>query len=532
MNALTIVSVANLQQGIMDHEDAGSIMDKFWNNVKTMWDHNHLSAVTLGTMAFTTILWIIDILELLIAACFFICILWHVMDGASLHNYCKVRIDRRLAEIVRKKYEKELQRDREKRRSLLARQPTVPMLDMPDKKDAPTVPTMVRVDEEYYNSTPGSTTEILAPRLYGGANNSNENYSSTTALVPSAEPLPTSHPSTVYTVSWEPPPMAREPMVPDLDGLDSSASSSKQPMQHSYETSPSPPIPLQSLPPHNNGQSGFVSDRLPMSRGPTPLQQRPPPPPLQQRLPLPQRFHTPSPAPESGDSAYAAVAAASQYIQQTSEQHSNNAGPAWQEPRGQMMDGQNQIDGQGYSRPRPPPQQQQQQENASPPPDNRYQPPAARDYYPPPQQQGRNARQPPDNRHPSAAERDYYPPQQQQQHGGFYDGRPPPQQNYSNRRPPPQRNYGNGLPPRTQPQQPQQQNHSPQNDYFPPSGPGPRQLPQQRPSPQRQGSPPQQGLPPQHNGRQGGGPPRGTGPQQGRFYGDYSGGGGPRDGIV
>jgi len=69
-------------------------------------------------------------IQLLFASIIYIVYLWHTMTGAqSLRKYCKERIDTRMSEIVQKKHDKAIQREKKQGTGYLARQPTIPVLE-------------------------------------------------------------------------------------------------------------------------------------------------------------------------------------------------------------------------------------------------------------------------------------------------------------------------------------------------------------------------------------------------------------------
>lgn len=127
INALTFISVFKLQTLVKD-KNASEGFDKFWTNVSELYKDDKMQVIVLGTMAFTTLLWALAILRLLLASILYGCFLWHAMgEGNNLRGYCKERIDTRMGAIMQKKHDKAVAAEKQKRRSLL-RQPTLPLL--------------------------------------------------------------------------------------------------------------------------------------------------------------------------------------------------------------------------------------------------------------------------------------------------------------------------------------------------------------------------------------------------------------------
>jgi hypothetical protein len=129
INTLIFISVTKASDIVQHQSNAISVFQKFGQNVEALYQQNKVQVLILGTMAFTTLMWIFAILRLLIAGCLYICFLFHAMGReASLRTYCKDRIDTRMGEIVQKKHDKALRREKQERGSFLKRQPTLPVL--------------------------------------------------------------------------------------------------------------------------------------------------------------------------------------------------------------------------------------------------------------------------------------------------------------------------------------------------------------------------------------------------------------------
>ncbi|KAF8540277.1 hypothetical protein BDD12DRAFT_804656 [Trichophaea hybrida] len=134
INALTFISITQANVIMNNKNDTLEGFQKFGQNIQHLYNQNKYQVVILGTMAFTSIMWIFAILRLLIASLVYICYLWHAMSGSqSLRGYCKDRIDTRMGEIVQKKHDKTIRREKQQNKEFLGRQPTIPILAQEDR---------------------------------------------------------------------------------------------------------------------------------------------------------------------------------------------------------------------------------------------------------------------------------------------------------------------------------------------------------------------------------------------------------------
>lgn len=134
INTFTLVSVVSADLLPEKEAEALSAISKFFENIDHLWSENKIQVVVLCSMAFTTILWIFAVLQLLIACILFITFLWHVMNGDSLRKYCKERIDKRMGEIVLANHKKGIQKEnKEKSQAGMLRAPTIPAAAMMEK---------------------------------------------------------------------------------------------------------------------------------------------------------------------------------------------------------------------------------------------------------------------------------------------------------------------------------------------------------------------------------------------------------------
>ncbi|KAI5817777.1 hypothetical protein BZA77DRAFT_292012 [Pyronema omphalodes] len=164
INALVFISVTKADV-IVTSSNQGALagFDKFGKNVQHLYNENKMQVMILGTMAFTSLMWILAILRLLIAGIVYLCYLWHAMSGKqSLRKYCKDRIDTRMGEIVQKKHDKALKKEKEQRKGLglLERQPTIPVLANLDGPGSHTE-TKQRPVLRYSADSQGSQTNLI-----------------------------------------------------------------------------------------------------------------------------------------------------------------------------------------------------------------------------------------------------------------------------------------------------------------------------------------------------------------------------------
>ncbi|KAI5778401.1 hypothetical protein EDC01DRAFT_634794 [Geopyxis carbonaria] len=233
INTLTFISVTKADDIAKSQKDALSAFEEFFKKFGILYKANHLQVIVLCTMAFTTLMWVFAILRLLIASFVYICYLWHAMGGkVSLRKYCKERIDTRMGEIVQKKHDKALAREK-KENALLRHQPTIPIL--PDTKPA-------------------------------SAFDNPDAMSSTSKLI---QTNPSPPQSVIYPPSAMPPSMQREPTLPNISEFD----------RRSPEA---PPPPMKSQPPppstYASSQAGSASYQQSQTPAPAYFPGRGPPP--------------------------------------------------------------------------------------------------------------------------------------------------------------------------------------------------------------------------------------------------------------
>jgi hypothetical protein len=176
INGMTLYSV--MQDTFMDgggNANDKSNIEQFWANLQHLFNENMYQALTMCSMLFTLIIWVIGALCLLISVVLYLVFLWHFIpqrDG-RLKVYCRRKIDRRLEKIVESKIKAALEEENKQARKAeqkaeqkaeyvrkktgepvlpppkFTRQPTLPVLPTtpdPDKEDKLPEHPLVRQD--------------------------------------------------------------------------------------------------------------------------------------------------------------------------------------------------------------------------------------------------------------------------------------------------------------------------------------------------------------------------------------------------
>lgn len=122
INAMTLYAVMQAQLlpvGEHASEDRSGF-EQFFMNIKAMIETgNKQETVVYFTMLFSLIIWVIAALGIIISCIFYIFFLWHYIprsDG-SLTNYCRRKVETRLARIVGKKMKKAIEKEDQKRKA-------------------------------------------------------------------------------------------------------------------------------------------------------------------------------------------------------------------------------------------------------------------------------------------------------------------------------------------------------------------------------------------------------------------------------
>jgi hypothetical protein len=150
INAMTLYAVMQAQiipGGDHASEDRSGF-EQFFMNIKTMVETgNKQETVIYFTMLFSLVIWVIGALGVIFAALFYILFLWHYIPRADngLTNYCRRKLETRLARIVGKKMKKAIEKEDQKRKEeerraikkgkpdTIRSKPTLPTLGDDDK---------------------------------------------------------------------------------------------------------------------------------------------------------------------------------------------------------------------------------------------------------------------------------------------------------------------------------------------------------------------------------------------------------------
>ena len=122
INAMTLYAVMQAQLlpvGEHASEDRSGF-EQFFMNIKAMIENgNKQETVVYFTMLFSLVIWVIAALGIIISCILYIFFLWHYIprsDG-SLTNYCRRKVETRLARIVGKKMKKAIEKEDQKRKA-------------------------------------------------------------------------------------------------------------------------------------------------------------------------------------------------------------------------------------------------------------------------------------------------------------------------------------------------------------------------------------------------------------------------------
>jgi hypothetical protein len=122
INAMTLYAVMQAQLlpvGEHASEDRSGF-EQFFMNIKAMIETgNKQETVVYFTMLFSLVIWVIAALGIIISCILYIFFLWHYIprsDG-SLTNYCRRKVETRLARIVGKKMKKAIEKEDQKRKA-------------------------------------------------------------------------------------------------------------------------------------------------------------------------------------------------------------------------------------------------------------------------------------------------------------------------------------------------------------------------------------------------------------------------------
>ncbi|KAJ8117931.1 hypothetical protein OPT61_g967 [Boeremia exigua] len=151
INAMTLYAVMQAQLlPVGDHaSDDRSGFEQFFMNIKAMIETgNKQETVVYFTMLFSLVIWVIAALGIIISCIFYIFFLWHYIPRAdgSLTNYCRRKVESRLARIVGKKMKKAIEKEDQKRRA--EEQKAMKKGAMNPSSSKPTLPSLVGKEDD------------------------------------------------------------------------------------------------------------------------------------------------------------------------------------------------------------------------------------------------------------------------------------------------------------------------------------------------------------------------------------------------
>lgn len=297
INALTLATIVKADLVPKGQLEPLSGFSKFFENIQLLYAQNKVQVFTLGSMTFTTILWLFSMLQLLLACFLFILFLWRLIGDDSLRKYCKDRIDRRVSEIVNDNHKQGLQKDMKK--GGIHRVPTIPVpaavaLEKPSYEKptytvsaAQRLPTIPRLPDIERGRTPmplsraptSSTVASSARPSVGRSQTikSNDSYGSNSGLVPGQAAMGYDGQGRTREYAegmqrqqqqqqWGPPPVPYVQGSNGGDGRRTPAQSSSGRSDGVRTPAPieGPSYPMQNLQslPSQNGRPPFATDRL------------------------------------------------------------------------------------------------------------------------------------------------------------------------------------------------------------------------------------------------------------------------------
>lgn len=145
INGMTLYAVMQAQLlpvGEHASEDRSGF-EQFFMNIKAMIETgNKQETVVYFTMLFSLVIWVIAMLGILISCILYIFFLWHYIPRAdgSLTNYCRRKVESRLARIVGKKMKKAIEKEDQKRRA--EEQRAIKKGTLPSSNSKPTLPSL------------------------------------------------------------------------------------------------------------------------------------------------------------------------------------------------------------------------------------------------------------------------------------------------------------------------------------------------------------------------------------------------------
>ncbi len=151
INGMTLYAVMEAQLlpvGEHASEDRSGF-EQFFMNIKAMIETgNKQETVVYFTMLFSLVIWVIAMLGILISCILYVFFLWHYIPRAdgSLTNYCRRKVEGRLARIVGKKMKKAIEKEDQKRRA--EEQRAIKKGTLPSSNSKPTLPSLVGKEDD------------------------------------------------------------------------------------------------------------------------------------------------------------------------------------------------------------------------------------------------------------------------------------------------------------------------------------------------------------------------------------------------
>lgn len=182
INAMTLYAVMQAQLlPVGEHASKDrSGFEQFFLNIKAMIETgNRQETIVYFTMLFSLVIWVIAALGIIISCIFYIFFLWHYIprsDG-SLTNYCRRKVETRLARIVGKKMKKAIEKEDQKRKADEQRAMKKGTLNSASSK--PTLPSLVGKEDDgasiygLQRSDTLSTVSTLPPYLSNAPSRTN-----------------------------------------------------------------------------------------------------------------------------------------------------------------------------------------------------------------------------------------------------------------------------------------------------------------------------------------------------------------------
>lgn len=200
INAMTLYAVMQAQLlpvGEHASEDRSGF-EQFFMNIKAMIETgNKQETVVYFTMLFSLVIWVIAALGIIISCIFYVFFLWHYIPRAdgSLTNYCRRKVESRLARIVGKKMKKAIEKEDQKRKA--EEQKALKKGALPSTSSKPTLPSLAGKEDDgasiygIQRSDTFSTVATLPPYSANAPSRTNTVATNNSAPVTRKPTLPT-----------------------------------------------------------------------------------------------------------------------------------------------------------------------------------------------------------------------------------------------------------------------------------------------------------------------------------------------------